>query len=269
MAVSAMQALILGMVQGLTEFLPISSSAHLVLVPAALGWEQPSLPYLVMLHAATLLALLIYFRRELLQLARGIFRPGPERKLAGLLVLATVPAAVIGVLFEKQLTDALGEPVQVAVQLVITGVLLIIAELLARRKGADREEGLGTAAMAQEVTWRSALLIGFSQALAIIPGISRSGATISAGLFAGMSRPLAARFSFLLAVPILLGTSIFEVPKLSANGPGTAALVVGFLAASVTGYLSIAGMIAFLQRRGLMPFAAYCIIAGLAGAIFL
>lgn len=266
---SVFQALILGIVQGLTEFLPISSSAHLVLVPEALGWEQPSLPYLVMLHTATLLALLIYFRRELLQLARGIFHPGPERKLVALLALATLPAAAIGVLFEEQLTDSFGKPVQVAIQLVITGVLLVIAEVLARRKGADREVDLGTAAMAQEVTWRSALLIGFSQALAIIPGISRSGATIAAGLVAGMSRPLAAKFSFLLSVPILLGTSIFEVPNLSANGPGTAALVVGFLASSVTGYLSIAGMIAFLQRRGLMPFAAYCIIVGVAAAIFL
>lgn len=264
---SVFQALVLGLVQGLTEFLPVSSSAHLVLVPEALGWEQPSLPYLVMLHTATLLALLVYFRRELLKLALGIVRPGPDRKLVVLLALATLPAAAIGVLFEDQFEDSFGKPFQVAVQLVITGVLLIVAEVLARRTAQEPEVGLGTEAMAAKVTWRSALGIGFAQALAIIPGISRSGTTIAAGLLAGMSRPLAARFSFLMSVPILLGTSVFEVPKLSQSSPGTSVLVVGFLASLISGYLSIAGMIAFLQRRGLMPFAAYCIIAGLTGVL--
>lgn len=259
---SVFQAFVLGIVQGLTEFLPISSSGHLVLVPELLGWEQPSLAYLVLLHTATLVALLIYFRRELVALATGMFHPGPERKLVMLLALGTMPAAVIGFVFQEQFEDSFGEPFRVAIQLVLTGVLLIIAEALSRRHRADADVGSDTTAMAGKVTWRSALGIGFAQAVAIIPGISRSGATIAGGLLAGMSRPLAARFSFLLSVPILIGTSLLEVPKLSGDSPGAAALMVGFTAALISGYLAIAGMIAFLQRRGLLLFAAYCLIAG-------
>jgi undecaprenyl-diphosphatase len=259
------EALVLGIVQGLTEFLPISSSAHLVLVPELLGWEQPSLPYVVLLHAGTLLALVVYFRRELAALATGVFRPGPERKLAMILALGTLPAAVIGVAFEEQFEEAFGHPSEVAVQLVVSGLILVAAEALSRRseKREDpRTDAAGTEQMARRLTWRSALGVGFAQAFAIVPGISRSGATIAAGLLAGLSRPLAARFSFLLSIPILFGTSVFEVPKLSGSRPGSAALIVGFVASTISGYAAIAGLIAFLQRRGLLPFAAYCVVVG-------
>lgn len=259
------EALVLGIVQGLTEFLPISSSAHLVLVPELLGWEQPSLPYVVLLHAGTLLALIVYFRRELVALATGVLRRGPERRLAVLLALGTLPAAAIGFAFEKQFEEAFGEPVRVALQLVVSGLILVAAEALSRRndKGRDRRsEGEGIEEMAKGLTWRSALGVGFAQAFAIVPGISRSGATIAAGLLAGLSRAMAARFSFLLSIPILFGTSVFEVPKLSGSHPGSAALIVGFVASTVSGYAAIAGLIAFLQRRGLLPFAAYCVVVG-------
>ncbi|MGQ0680507.1 MAG: undecaprenyl-diphosphate phosphatase [Actinomycetota bacterium] len=265
---SVLQALVLGVVQGLTEFLPVSSSAHLVLVPELLGWEQPSLPYLVLLHAATLLALLVYFRRELLELATGVFRPGPARKLVLLLAVATVPAALIGFIFESQFERSFGQPFQVAIQLVLTGVILIAAELLTRRRPPSADDA-GIESMARVVTAPAALSIGLAQALAIVPGISRSGSTIGAGLLAGMSRSMAARFSFLMSIPILLGASLFEVPKLAGASPGPAALVAGFLGALVSGYLSIAGMVAFLQRRSLMAFAGYCIVAGALAAMLL
>jgi undecaprenyl-diphosphatase len=262
--VDVLQALVLGIVQGLTEFLPLSSSAHLVLVPELLGWEQPSLPYLVMLHSATLVALLVYFRRDLLALATGLLRSGPERKLLTWLALGTLPAAVIGVAFEEQFERSFGKPVQVAVQLVLTGVILIAAEALSNHKTQEPDASgvADTERMAGGLGWFAALGIGLAQALAIVPGISRSGATIAAGLLAGLSRPLAARFSFLLSIPILAGTSVFEVPQLSQANPGMAALAVGFVASGVSGYLAIAGMIEFLQRRGLLPFAAYCVVVG-------
>ena len=259
------EALVLGIVQGLTEFLPISSSAHLVLVPELFGWEQPSLPYVVLLHAGTLLALVVYFRRELAALAAGVFRPGPERRLAIVLALGTIPAAIIGVAFEEQFEEAFGHPKQVAIQLVLSGLILVAAEALTRRndKRDDTSSDVeGTEQMARRLTWGSALGVGFAQALAIVPGISRSGATIAAGLLAGLSRPMAARFSFLLSIPILLGTSVFEVPKLSGTHPGAAALIAGFVASTISGYAAIAGMIAFLQRRGLLSFAAYCVVVG-------
>lgn len=264
---SIFQALVLGVVQGLTEFLPVSSSAHLVLVPAALGWDQPSLPYLVLLHAATLVALLTYFRRELIELALGSRRPGPQRKVLVLLAVATVPAGLAGVFFEKQFEGSFSKPFQVALQLIFTGMLLVGAQALSRRHQVPGDNPDGIEAMAEKVSWRAAVGIGFAQALAIVPGISRSGATISAGILAGLSRPLAARFSFLISIPILVATSLLEVPKLAGESPGAAALVVGFVASGVTGYLSIAGMIALLQRRGLMGFAVYCVVAGTVAAL--
>ena len=280
-----LHALVLGIVQGLTEFLPLSSSAHLVLIPELLGWEQPSLPYVVMLHSATLIALLVYFRRDLVTLAAGVLKPGPERKLLGLLALGTLPAAAIGAAFEEQFERSFGEPVQVALQLVATGVILVLAEALSRRRkppetdarsprterggssgaGNPSKEDSGSAQterMARGLGWFGALGVGLAQALAIVPGISRSGATIAAGLLAGLSRPLAARFSFLLSIPILLGTSLFEVPRLSGANPGVGAMAVGFVASGVSGYLAIAVMIEFLQRRGLLVFAAYCVVVG-------
>jgi undecaprenyl-diphosphatase len=263
------EALVLGIVQGLTEFVPISSSAHLVLVPELFGWEQPSLPYLVLLHAGTLLALVIYFRRELAALTAGVFRPGPERNLAILLALGTLPAAAIGVAFEKQFEEAFGHPRQVAIQLVVSGLILVAAQALSRRNDRPVDPGsdpAGTEQMSRSLSWRSALGVGFAQALAIIPGISRSGATIAAGLLSGLSRPLAARFSFLLSIPILFGTSVFELPKLSGTDAGPAALLVGFVASAISGYAAIAGMISFLQRRGLLPFAVYCVVVGAVAA---
>jgi undecaprenyl-diphosphatase len=269
---SLLEALVLGIVQGLTEFLPISSSAHLVLVPELLGWEQPSLPYVVLLHAGTLLALVVYFRRELIATVAGMLRPGPARRFLILLIAGTLPAAVIGVAFEEQFEDSFGDSFQVALQLIVTGLILVGIEILIRRnpRPADEPEDLtGLDGLVGQLSATKAAAVGFAQAFAIVPGISRSGSTIAAGLLAGLSRAQAARFSFLLSIPILFGTTLFKVPDLAGESAGMSALVVGFLASLVTGYLAIAGTISFLQRRGLLSFAAYCIIAGTIAAFLL
>lgn len=267
-----LEAFILGVVQGFTEFLPISSSAHLVLVPELVGWDQPSLAYVVLLHAGTLLALVAYFRRELVETLRGMVQPGPARRFILLLIAGTLPAAVIGLAFEEQFERSFGEPFQVALQLILTGLLLLGIEALARRRPPPTEDPrdlTGLKGIVEELNPAKAAAVGFAQAVAIIPGISRSGATITAGLLAGLSRAQAARFSFLLSIPILFGTTLFKVPELSGEPVGTPALVVGFLASLVTGYLAIAGTISFLQRRSLLSFAAYCVLAGTAAALIL
>lgn len=268
---SIVEAMVLGIVQGVTEFLPVSSSGHLVLVPELAGWDRPGLPFLVLLHAATLLALLVYFRRELVEIVAGMVRPGPQRRFVVLLALATLPAAVLGFVFEEWFERAFGNPILVSVQLVATGLILIGAEALTRRRPDSGSEAVlsGVEGLARELSFSGAVGVGFAQAVAIFPGISRSGATISAGLLAGLSRPQAARFSFLMSIPILIGTSVFEVPQLSGEPVGAGALLAGFVAAAVSGYVAIAGMIALLQRRGLVGFAVYCIVAGTVAALLL
>lgn len=269
---SLFEALILGVVQGLTEFLPISSSAHLVLVPELLGWEQPSLAYIVLLHAGTLLALLVYFRRELVQTLTGMLRPGPARKFVLLLAAGTLPAAAIGFALQEQFEAIFGNAFQVALQLVATGLILVGIEALTRKRPQPEESPqdlTGLDSMVAQITPAKAVGVGFAQALAIIPGISRSGSTIAAGLLAGLSRAQAARFSFLLSIPIVFGTTVLKVPELSGGEVGAGALATGFVASLVTGYLAIAGLISFLQKRGLLIFAAYCIVAGTVAALII
>lgn len=266
---SLFQALILGLVQGLTEFIPVSSSGHLVIVPALLGWPEPSVAFDVFLHGATLLAVIVYFRQELIQLATGWAQPGPERRLLLLLVIATIPAAIVGGLFERQVSEVFGEPRKVSLLLVGTGVALLVSELIARRRRSDAETSHAMPALARRISPVDALAIGAAQAVAVLPGMSRSGWTIGAGLLTGLDRPLAARFSFLLSIPILAGAAAVKVPDLSGTGMGTGALAVGGLAALVSGYVSMRGLIAYLQRRGLYPFAVYCVIAGLLYALLL
>jgi undecaprenyl-diphosphatase len=258
------QAGVLGAVQGFTEFLPISSSAHLVLVPTLLGWRRPSLAFDILLHAASLMAVLVYFRAELLTILAGLGKAGPGRRLLGLLVVATIPAAAIGFFLAEPLERTFDRPRAVAVELVATGLILLLAETVARRRQepSGRKEDATAEELAGAVKAGSALAIGMAQAAAILPGISRSGVTIVAGLGTGLSRPQAARFSFLMAIPALAGAAVLKLPELPELHLGTGALIVGFLASLISSYLAIGGMIGYLQRRGLRPFAVYCLIAG-------
>lgn len=259
--VSPIQALFLGILQGATEFLPVSSSGHLVIFPALFNWPQPSLAMDVVLHLGTLVAILIFFRRELWALflaawesLRARSLADPQARLAWAIALGTIPAALIGFLLEDTVEALFAQPKVAAGFLLGTAALLVVSELLGNRlKALDA------------LSWRDALLIGLAQTLAILPGLSRSGATIAAGLLLGYRRDDAARFSFYLAVPIVLGGGLYQVLKIARDGLGAAEAVpmaLGFMAAGVTGFASIAGLLALVRRRNLWPFAAYCALLG-------
>ncbi len=255
------QAIVMGIIQGATEFLPISSSAHLVLIPYLLGWSDPGLVLDTALHLGTLAAVLLYFRREVWILLRAAWQSvrtrslaDPQARLAWALVVGTLPAAIGGFLLEDTFEALFGMPRTVAAFLLVTAALLALAELLGKKQG-----------VLTEITWRDAVLIGLAQLLAVTPGISRSGATIAAALLLGYRRDQAAQFSFLLALPIILGSGGYQLLKLLV-GAESGALVptlAGMLAAALVGLAAITGLLRFLRRRSLWPFAIYCTVAAL------
>jgi len=253
-------ALVLGIVQGATEFLPVSSSGHLVLVPWLLGWPAPGLAFDAFLHLGTIVAVIAYFWRDLLSLAAAWLRSlrdrslagSPQRRVAWLILLGTVPAAVAGLLLEGFFEELFANPAAVGVFLLVTAALLTASERWGRQERR-----------AEEMTWLDGLLVGASQAIAIAPGLSRSGATIAAGLWRGLTRPVAARYSFLLSVPIVVGAGLLQTRKLlDGIGVQWLPLAAGFLASTVVGYLCIHFLLAFLQRGRLYGFAIYCAAAG-------
>ncbi len=262
-----LQALILGLVQGLTEFIPVSSTAHLILFPWVAGWtidKDAAFAFNVLLQWGTLAAVVAYFRRDLARIAmamgRGIRarRRGaePEARLGWLLVLGTIPAAAFGFAFKGFFEELHESPVIVAGIMAGTAALLFASDALGtRRRGLDA------------VGAKDALLVGCSQALALLPGVSRSAATICGGLLSGLDRPAAARFSFLLSVPILAGAGIVAIDDLLSL-PGyrshLAPLLAGALAAAVVGYACIHWLLGYLGRHGMGIFAWYRIAAGLA-----
>lgn len=236
-----------GLVQGLTEFLPVSSSGHLVLVPALLGLDEPDLATSAVLHLGTLLAVLWYFRRELFGLLRHPATPG-NRRLWKFLIIGTIPAAVIGLTLRGPIEVVFTEPWIVAICLMITGVLLLAAHRL-----SDGERRVA------DVTAGDGVVLGMAQAFALLPGISRSGMTITGGLVQGMSRPESARLGFLLGVPAILGAGGLELLDLIEQGGFDASVLVGMAVAAVSGYVAIATLIRMIGRFGLLPFALYCI----------
>ena len=266
---SWLQALILGLVQGLSEFLPISSSGHLVLVPAALGWAPAPLVFDTTVHLGTLLALLVIFWRDLVGLLvawwQGLRRGRPleqaESRLAWWIILGTIPGVLAGLLLEDRFEEMFGMPKAVGGFLLLTALLLLLAELLGRR----RRELLA-------VGWLDALLVGIGQAAAIAPGLSRSGTTMAVGMVRGLTREAAARFSFLLAIPIVAGAGLAQLAKWLLQGGdsvGLFPLLIGFLAAAASGYAVIRLLLAYLRRWPLYPFAVYCAIVGVLAIIFL
>jgi undecaprenyl-diphosphatase len=258
------QALVMGIVQGLTEFLPVSSSGHLIVVPFLLGWDDPfitSLEFSVMLHLGTLVALLAYFRADWLRLVpAGLaalrdrsLDDDPDRKLAWLLAAATVPALVVGFLLNDLIEDRFRQVGLVALMLVVGGAILWLAE-----RNGRRSRGIGG------LTFRAAIGIGAAQALALIPGISRSGISISAGLFAGLDRESAARFSFLMATPITALAGAWEARKVLVGESGVAvdpaALAVGLVASLVAGFAAIAFLLRFLRSNPTHIFVIYRVL---------
>lgn len=261
---SVLEAAVLGAVQGLTEFIPISSSGHLVIVPDLFGWSQPGLAFDVLLHAASLVALLAYFRKDLVALTRGfLVGERSSRRLVLLLAIGTVPAAAAGVLFADFFEESFEDARSAALQLVITAVILVAAELIASRHAAARERDGRPLRKMEDLNAGDAGIIGVAQAISILPGISRSGSTIGAGLALAVDRSESARFAFLLAIPALLGAALVEIPDVAGTSLGTAPALAGFMSSLVTSYAAIWGLIRYLRNRTLYPFAVYCVVAGL------
>jgi len=262
---SILQSIILGIVQGLTEFLPVSSSAHLVLVPYLLGWKLPEsdiFVFDVLVQLPSLLAVIIYFWRDLWEIAVGWLRGLWERKpfagasarLGWLLILATIPAGLFGLFVKDAVESAFSSPVLTGFFLWITAGLLVIAERLGKR---NREM--------TSLTWKDALWIGTAQALSVFPGISRSGSTIAGGMTRHLERPAAARFAFLMSVPIFSAAGLLAIGDLAA-APGIAqqlpVYLPGFLASGIVSYIAIRWLIRYVGRHPLWMFALYCFILG-------
>jgi len=244
---SIFQAIILGIVQGLTEFLPVSSSAHLILVPWLLRWEDPGLAFDVALHLGTLLAMFAFYWREWIAMGLSLASGGNRlsRRLLFLLIIASVPGAIIGILLEKQAETIFRSPLLIAATMATLGLFLWAADAF----GSEKRK-------IDDLNVLDALLIGLSQALAIIPGVSRSGATITTARILGIERADAANFSFLMATPIIAGAGLLETPKLFHSGLATQ-LGWGFAASAVFGLLAIAGLLSFVRTHTYRPFAIY------------
>ncbi len=257
---STWQELILALIQGLTEFLPISSSAHLILFPRLMGWQDQGLAYDVAVHVGTLGAVLWYFRRELGRMTRdglaalGTGRFTPDARLAWGVLLGTVPVGLCGLLFKDFIEGYLRAPLVIAAATIVFGLLLWWADRRGRRR---RDE--------YSLDWKDILVIGLAQALALIPGTSRSGITITAALLLGLTRAGAARFSFLLSIPVIALAGLLEVRDLLLGTPSLpwGDLLLGALVSGVTAYLTIRFFLALLDRIGLLPFVIYRLLLGL------
>jgi len=257
--VELLQTLVLALIQGLTEFLPISSSAHLILVPVLTGWPDQGLAFDVAVHLGTLAAVVIYFRDEIVRMTRAgvgslAGRWSPDARLAWAVVLGTLPVVVVGGLGKSFIETALRGPVVIGITAIVFGLALWWADGAGRRA---RDE--------YTVGWREALFVGLAQALALIPGTSRSGITITAGLMLGLTREAAARFSFLLSIPTLVASSVLVGRDLAASGAPVdwTTLLVGAAVAGVSAYLCIGAFIRLLSRTGMLPYVIYRVVLGI------
>ena len=265
---TVLEAFLLGLVQGVTEFLPVSSSAHLVLVPEFFNIPAPTVAFDVLLHIATLVAVVGYFIGDVIKIVVALFMPkrmGKEevkywRLLFFWLVIGSIPAAVIGAALSGFFEDLFASTAAVGIFLVVTSLLLWGADFATGRAAERKREGASLGRMRP----LDAVIVGCYQALAIAPGLSRSGSTIAAGVFLGFSRETAARFAFLLSIPAILGAFLFKLRDLggASGGPGGVALLVGFLAAAISGFFAVRFMMGFLKKHRLRPFAIYTLVLG-------
>lgn len=264
------QALILGLIQGLTEFLPVSSSGHLVLAEKLLGLGTSNLRFEVAMHLATLLAVFFAFHRKIIKLLKAAFWgrmrlvngkwqfSDDNLKQALLLILATIPAGIIGIIFDDYIEAVFNNPIAASIALLVTGGILFGTGLVPKR-----EEKIG---------WRRALIIGFAQAVAIMPGISRSGSTISAGIYSGAQQEKSAEFSFLLSIPVILGAGLLKFKDVISTGLPQSELIaitVGGLAAAVSGYLAINLLLKIVRNSRLQYFSYYCWAVGVLSLLWL
>lgn len=266
MSTELVRALLLGVLQGLTEFLPISSSGHLVVVPALLAWELPSLLFTITVHLGTLLALVLVYVQDLLHIARSLWQTVRWRRLAdyaardGLYVLvASIPAGVAGVVLQPFVAATMSQPRVAAAGLCCTGLLLGGSEMWARWRERER--------YIEEMTLGQAWIMGLGQALALLPGISRSGATMAAGRAQGLDRAGVARFSFLLGIPLMCGAGLLEIltledPRVLLQEQVGLPLLVGFGASALSGMVAIKALLRLVRKHSLFPFAVYCVAVG-------
>ena len=261
------QAIIIGLVQGLTEFLPVSSSAHLIFAQQALGVADVGLAFDVLLHVGTLVAVIVYFFNDIVNMIKGFLlslvdlkdgnfmgelKKDPYKKLAWLTILATIPIGIVGVLF-NDIVESMFQGLTVpAFLLLITGCLLYVSQ----RMNSGRID-------VRNITLKEALIMGCGQALAILPGLSRSGTTIAAGLFAGLDKEFAAKFSFILSIPAILGAAVFQLKDLSGGSVEIGACIAGFIVAAISGYLAISFLLKIVREKSLDIFAYYCWIVGI------
>jgi undecaprenyl-diphosphatase len=286
--ISYFQAIVIGLLQGVTELFPISSLGHSVLLPAWLGWdsitkgqstESPYLAFLVALHVATAIALLVYFRRDWVLIIGGFFRTlrtrrieTSDERMAWLLVVATIPAGILGLAFEHKLRTVFAKPLAAAIFLTVNGAILIFGEWI-RRRSAVREL-VATHERAQSeseegrrldtLDFKESVVVGVAQTGALFAGISRSGITMVAGLARGFDHEDAARFSFLLATPIIFAAGVYKIPDLAGHlGDGVRGqALVGGVFAGFAAFVSVHFLVRFFQTRNLLPFAVYCLLAG-------
>lgn len=287
--ISYFQAIILGLLQGFSELFPISSLGHSVILPRLVGWDirqndEFFITFLVATHLATALVLLGFFWRDWVRIIKGLGRSLRDRgiapddrdaKLGWLLIVGTIPVGILGLLLEHPLRDVFASAQSASIFLAINGLLLYGAERLRRRAPSAVAvsavaSGEPDARIAEKLTFKSAVFVGTAQALALIPGISRSGATMGAGLLAGLSNEDAARYSFLLATPIIGAAAVLKLPDLfGATGDGLRGqALVGALCSAVTAYIAVKFLMRFFETNKLTPFALYCGLAGVAASIY-
>jgi undecaprenyl-diphosphatase len=277
--ISYFQAVLLGLLQGFAELFPISSLGHTVLIPAILHWQidrstDAFVAFLVLTHLATALVLLGFFWRDWLKIIGGMLRSLREReirqedtyaKLGWLLVVSTVPAGVLGLLFQEQLQNLFATANVVAIALILNGALLYGVELLKRRSA---EEGPHDDTKLAALSWPQAIMIGVAQCLALIPGFSRTGLAMTGGLLNGLSHENAGRYSFLLATPIIFAAAVLKVPDLFANSSaGLGEALAGAACAAVSAFFSVRFLVKYFETQSLKPFAIYCVMAGLAALV--
>jgi undecaprenyl-diphosphatase len=261
--VSVFEAIVLGIVQGVTEFLPISSTAHLRIVPAFAGWEDPGAAFTAVTQLGTMAAVLLYFRADLWRIARAWTRSLRDRaarreldaRLGWYILLGTIPIGVFGLAFKDQIETGARDLYIIGTALIVLGFVLLLAE-----KVGTRERSI------EQITTRDGVALGFAQALALIPGVSRSGATITAGLFLGLDRESAARFSFLLSVPAVVLSGLLELSSIASGEEGehvgTAALVIATFFAFISGYAAIALLLRYLATHSMLVFVVYRVALG-------
>ena len=257
------QSIILGITQGITEFLPISSSGHLILIPKIFGWQDSGLSFTIALHWGTLFGVIGYFYKDWLKIFKNAFiradntNESNQNKILYFIAIATIPGALAGYFFENYAETIFRNSTLVSITLIAAGIILFISDVTGKK-----------IRQINSITLKSAIIIGFAQALAIIPGVSRSGITIAAALFLGLSRNDAARFSFLLATPIILGAGLIKLPSILNSGIDSI-FIAGFLSSAIAGFLSIKWLLKYLQTKSYFIFVIYRIILGIIFLLFI